>query len=238
MKIQALKTGVFEQGDDITSFIEKYAGTALEKTVIVVTSKIVALSEHRVAEFRDEESKEILIKAESDYAVKTKWTWMTIKDKMLMANAGIDESNAKGKLVLLPRDSFKQAEIIRDYFCSRYGIKDLGVVISDSHCIPLRAGVIGAALGYAGFHGLREYAGKPDIFGRELQLTHSNVPDSLAAAAVLCMGEGNEQQPLALITGIELEWSNQVNSQELDIDPSDDMFHPLFENLPDFTSKA
>ncbi len=232
MKIQALKTRVFEPVEDLANFIESYIGTALEKTVIVVTSKIIALSENRIAQAEGEEQKEKLIKAESDYAIKTKWTWLTIKNKMLMANAGIDESNAKPGLVLLPRDSFKQAKMLREYFCSRYSIKDLGVIVTDSHCIPLRAGVIGAALGYAGFNGLREYAGKPDIFGRELQLTHSNIPDSLAAAAVLCMGEGNEQQPLALITEIDLEWASEINEHELDIPLDDDMFHPLFDNLP------
>ena len=35
--------------------------------------------------------------------------------------------------------------------------------------MPLRAGVVGVALGYAGFKGLRDYRGKEDIFGKKLK---------------------------------------------------------------------
>ena len=34
-----------------------------------------------------------------------------------MASAGIDESNADGKMILLPKDSFKSAEFIRKELC-------------------------------------------------------------------------------------------------------------------------
>ncbi len=231
MKIQAIKTRVFKENENLLLFIEEYSKPR-ENDILVVTSKIVALAEGRTANFNTEEDKEKLIRQESEFALKTKWTWLTIKDGMLLASAGVDESNADGKLILLPKDSFVAADQIRKYFCEKYNIKKLAVVITDSRCLPLRAGVIGVALGYAGFSGFREYRGTKDIFGRELEMTHTDIPDSLASAAVLCMGEGNEQQPLAVISEIELSWQEKVDSSELRIDVDDDMFHPLFEHLP------
>jgi F420-0:gamma-glutamyl ligase len=231
MKIQALKTRVFKEGETLLPFVEHYIEQPREESIIVITSKIVALSENRVVENTEEETWEKMIKQESQFALRTKWTWLTIKDKMLMSSAGVDRSNADGKLILLPKDSFVQADAIRTYFCSKYKIEKLGIIITDSRCVPLRAGIVGMAIGYAGFRGIKDYVGSPDIFGRTLELSHVDIPDSLAAAAVLCMGEGNEQQPLALISEIELEWSAIVNREELDIEPDDDLFHPLFENL-------
>ena len=64
-------------------------------------------------EYKNQSQKVKLIKQESDFAIKTKLTWLTIKDGMVMSSAGIDESNAEGKLILLPKDSFQSAEFNR-----------------------------------------------------------------------------------------------------------------------------
>ena len=231
MKVEAIHTRIFLEKESIISFIEEHIQPK-ENMVIVVTSKILALSQGRVVEKIDDSTREKVIKEESDFALRTKWTWMTIKDNMLLSSAGIDESNADGKIILLPRDCFKEAEKIRTYFCEKYSIKNLGIVITDSRSILLRWGAVGMATGYAGFRGLKNYVGTPDIFGHKLKVSRVNVPDSLAAAAVLCMGEGNEQQPLAVISDIDLEWSEVVNESELEVEPHDDIFHPLFDNLP------
>jgi len=65
--------------------------------------------------------------------------------------------------------------------------------------LPLRAGVTAAAVAYAGFKGVKDLRGTPDIFGKKLEVTLVNAADSLAAAAALCMGEGKEQSPLCVI---------------------------------------
>jgi F420-0:gamma-glutamyl ligase len=110
-----------------------------------------------------------------------------------------------------------------------YRIAKLGILITDSRVAPLRAGVCGIALGYAGFSGVRDYRGTSDIFGRPLKITQTNVADSLATAATLEMGEGKEQQPLAVIEGAPVEFRENVNKDELRIDIEDDMYGPLFE---------
>ena len=199
MITEPVKTGVFKEGEDLFSFLTNNIKKLREKSVVVVTSKIVALAERRTAVAENTVVKEKLSSRESDFAIQTKYVWLTSKDGMIMASAGIDESNADGKLILLPRDSFKAARSLRDALRKKYNVRHLGVLITDSRTMPLRAGVTGVAIGYAGFRGIKDYRGKPDIFGRIFKFSRTNVADGLAAAAVLVMGEGNEPQPLTII---------------------------------------
>lgn len=232
MIINPIKTRVFQEGEDLLAFTTRYIKKLPEKSIIVITSKIVALAENRTVIKKDDKSKEKLILSESELAIKTKYVWLTIKDGMVMASAGIDESNASGKLILLPKDSFKTARILRRKLQQKYGIKHLGILITDSRTIPLRAGVTGVALGYAGFSGIRDYRGTPDIFGRKLKFSRTNVADSLATAAVFLMGEGNEQQPLAIIKMTPVKFCDKIHRKELHINIQDDMYRPLFSQLP------
>jgi coenzyme F420-0:L-glutamate ligase len=232
MIVKPIRTRVFKEGEDLTRFVSIYFRKIPEKSVLVVTSKIVALAEGRTAIVENSKTKERLIKAESELAIHTKHVWLTIKDGMVMASAGIDESNAKGKLILLPRDSFRAARVLRNRLKAKYKLKELGILITDSRTIPLRAGVTGVALGYAGFRGVRDYRGKLDIFGRRLEFSRTDIVDSLAAAAVLVMGEGKEQRPLAIIKDAPLDFCEKINRRELYIDPQDDMYRPLFSKLP------
>ena len=235
MNIKAIKTRIFRENEDLLSFIlkniKKIPKKNLESSVLVVTSKIVALSEGRAVEYKSEKQKIALIKKESEFALKTKLTWLTIKDGMVMSSAGIDESNAKGKLVLLPKDSFKSADIIRKKLKKIFKVKNLGVLITDSRIFPLRAGVVGVALGYAGFKGVLDYRGTKDIFGRVLKMSRTDVADSLATAVVLCMGEGKERQPLALITNAPVYFTEKINKKELFINLKDDLYLPLFRSI-------
>lgn len=216
------------------AFVVHYFKKLTEKSVIVVTSKIVALAEGRVAVLESAKAKEKLIKKESDFALSTKYVWMTLRDGMIMASAGIDESNANGKFILLPKDSFKTAQLLRKKLQQRYGIKSLGVLITDSRTAPLRSGVTGVALGYAGFKGVKDYKGKTDIFGRKFKFSSVDIADSLATTAILVMGEGREQQPLAVIEEAPVEFCEKVRRNELEIAVQDDIYLPLFSKLSKF----
>ena len=231
MNVHAVKTTIFKEGDPLASFIKSHIPHIQENSVIVITSKIVALSEKRTATVETIKTKEEYIKRESDIAIPTKYAWLTIKDGVVMAAAGIDESNADGKLILLPKNSFRAANMLRKKLLSLYKVKNLGVLITDSRTLPLRAGVTGVALGYAGFRGIKDYRGKPDIFGRKFKVSRVDVADSLATAAVYIMGEGNEQKPLAVITDSGVQFCEKVDRNELRIAIEDDMYQPLFTNL-------
>jgi len=231
MKIQPIKTKVFNENEDLLVFIKKYVKKLPEKSVIVITSKILALSEGRTTICKSKLEKIKLIKQESDFAIKTKYVWLTIKDGMVMASSGVDESNANGKIILLPKDSFYSAHLIRNELKKIFKVKKLGVLITDSRLFPLRAGVVGVALGYAGFKGIRNYIGKKDIFGRILKMSKTDIADSLATSAVLCMGEGKEQKPLALVLDAPIEFIDRINKKELIINPREDIYQPLFEKI-------
>lgn len=232
MQISPIKTEIFLKRHNLIKFISNHIPHIPEKAIVVITSKIVALSEGRVVPFRNIAQKEKLIKEESEWAVRTKYVWATLKDGALVASAGIDESNADGKLILLPKNSMKAARYIRRELMKTYKLKDLGVLITDSRVMPLRAGVLGIALGYDGFKGLRDYRGKNDIYGRKLKYTQTNVADSLATASTLVMGEGKERYPLGLILEAPIEFSNKRTKNELKIAVEDDMYSPLFKTFP------
>lgn len=228
MLVRAVKTRIFKENEDLEAFILEHVSSLNESSILVVTSKIVALSEGRTADVKDREK---IIEQESEFVLRTKHTWLTIKDGVVMASAGVDESNADGKLVLLPEDSFKAAAVMRDKLKRHFDLNHLGVIITDSRLLPLRAGIVGVALGYAGFKGVRDYRGTPDLFGRELKLSRTDIADGLATAAVLEMGEGKEQQPLAIIEDAPVEFVEKVDRNELHIDIEDDVYRPLFDNL-------
>lgn len=232
MIIKPIKTRIFQEGENLLQFITSHIKKLPEESVLIVTSKIVALAEKRTAMIKDKKTKEKLIRSESKMAMRTKYVWLTVKDNMVMPSAGIDESNANGKLILLPKNSFKSANLLWSALRKKYNIKNLGVIITDSHTMPLRAGVIAMALGYAGFKGIKTYIGKPDIFGRNFHFSNVNVADSLSTAAAFTMGEGNEQQPLAIITKAKVNFCEKIKKDELHIDLREDMYMPLFSRMP------
>ncbi|MFZ2149907.1 MAG: coenzyme F420-0:L-glutamate ligase [Minisyncoccia bacterium] len=231
MKINSIKTGIFRENQDLVAFVFKYVKKFPENSILVITSKIVALAEGRTAPYENDKQKIAIIKKEASFAVETKQAWLTIKDGMVMPSAGVDESNGNGKLILLPKDSFVSSERVREAIKKKYKLKNLGVLISDSGIFPLRAGVVGVALGYAGFEGVRDYRGKKDIFGRILKISRVDVGDSLASATVLCMGEGKERKPLALITGAPVRFLKKTNRNELKIQAKTDIFYPMLKKM-------
>ena len=238
MKVMAVKTRVFQEGEDLAALITEHIPNLKEGSIIAVASKIVALSENRVVDTT--EDKEALIKKESEWMkhVFGKW-WLTVRDGTVVVNAGIDESNAAGKMILLPEDSFASAQRLYTSVLPHFAkasqdkqkarIRNLGIIITDSRIMPLRAGVVGVALGYTGFKGVRDYRGEPDLFGRPMEVTQTDVADSLATAATLVMGEGAECQPLAVIEDAPVEWTEATDREELKIPRDQDMFKHLFE---------
>ena len=94
--------------------------------------------------------------------------------------------------------------------------------------MPLRAGVTGVALGYAGFRGVRDYRGKKDLFGKKSRFTKSNIADALAAAAVLLMGEGDEQTPLVIIKKAPVIFNPKVKKKALFLTSEKDIYTYIF----------
>ncbi len=228
MNVTAIKTPVFAEGQDLFSFITEHITQVESGAIIVITSKIVSLAEGRTQAIKTKQDRIAAIKAESQTAIRGQRAWVTVKDDEVLLAAGVDDSNADGKLILLPKDSFATASRLRKKFQHHYGQKNIGVLITDSRSMPFRAGATGRAIGYAGFKGLEPHHGQPDIFGRPLHTSRSNIADGLAAAAVVVMGETNEQRPLAVITGAPVAFCERVNRKELCIPVKDDVYKAIY----------
>lgn len=231
MIITPIKTNIFQPGQDLTDFIFKHVKKIKNNSLLVVTSKIVSLSEKRFINSYTPQEKNKIIKQESEAMIKSGAFWLSLKDHQIMASAGVDESNADGRLILLPQNSFKTANRLRQKLIKHYKIKHLGVLITDSRVLPLRLGVVGMALGYAGFRGLKDYRGKLDIFGRKFSHSLVDIPDCLATASILVMGEGAEQQPLCIIQNPPITFCNATPRNELNINPQEDLYYPLLKKL-------
>lgn len=206
-----------------------------EKSILVITSKVVSISQGRCVKIEDVPDKDELIKKEADFYLPREktpkgWVVLAMKHNILIPTAGIDESNAKGHYILWPEKPFEAAKNIYDFIKKEHKLKKFGVIISDSHTVPLRWGTMGIALSYWGFWPLKDYRGKPDIFGRKLKITQSNVADALATSAVLIMGEGKEQTPLAIIEDIDfIRFDNFdfLKKNPLEITRKHDIYGPL-----------
>lgn len=127
------------------------------------------------------------------------------RDGLILANAGIDQSNLDARdrgerVLLLPQDPDGVATALKTTLDARFQA-DLGIVLSDSVGRPWRLGTVGIAIGAAGIPSLWDRRGEADLAGRKLEVTEVAFADSVAAAAVLAMGEGAEGRPAALVRG-------------------------------------
>jgi len=217
-----------------------------DKSVIAVSSKIIAICEGRVAD-PSKKSRDEIAKEEADWYLPRESNpfdvMVTIKNNVMVASAGIDQSNGNGQLVLWPKDVQKSANDIREFLILRWHLKNIGVIVTDSKLSPLRWGVTGVALSHSGFLAIRSYIGKPDVFGRPLKVETVNDADTLAAAAVGVMGEGSEQTPLAIITDIPFIHFVERNPTEKEslgsmIDMHHEVFSPILSAVPWKQGKA
>lgn len=228
MNLTPIHTDIFRERQDLPAFITRFLPSVTEKTVLAVASKLVCLWKGLSVAYESTAQKEALIRQESTAALQTPLAWLTVKAGMVMTNAGIDESNADGKLLLLPQDCYACAEELRTALRAHYGVKELGIVITDSMILPLRAGVIAGAVGYAGFQGVKDLRGKADIFGKKLTVTLVDAADTLASAAALCMGEADETCPLCVIERAPVVFTAHTRPQEMHYPAKDDLYAPLF----------
>ena len=120
-------------------------------------------------------------------------------------------------------------QFLREHF----EVKELGVIVTDSKTMPLRWGVTGTAIASCGFEVLIDKIGQEDLFGKKLEMTQVNVAEAVGIAAAFEMGEGNEQQPLAIVSEVvqPVVWQDRPPTEQelknLLIEPADDVYAPI-----------
>lgn len=219
--------------DDVYNVMDEYLPSLSEGDVLLITSKVLGIHQGMCIDMKTVADKDALIKKEADVYIERNecpggLVVLTVKDNTLIPSAGIDESNANGYYVLWPREANKLAKEICEYLKKKFAVKKLAVIITDSHTIPLRRGLLGISIGFYGLQPLRDYNGKKDLFGRELRISKSNVVDSLASFAVILMGEGDEQTPMVVARDVDfVEFTEEEKSRELLIPIEEDIYEPL-----------
>ena len=229
--------------DDLLAVISASIKSLKEKSVVVISSKVISIGQGRCLPLSRFPLKDELVMREADFYLPRSltpgaWCMHTLKNNIFIPSAGIDESNADGHYILWPRNPKRVARELWAWLRKKYSVKDLGVVISDSHTIPLRRGVLGISLAHYGFVPLKDYRGMPDIFGRELKMTQTNIADGIAVAAVMLMGEGSERTPLAVV--MDVPWVRFVSRPEksrkpfssFEIKTREDLYYPLLSSVP------
>lgn len=249
MFISAIRTPLIVADSDLFSIFTQ--SPALLDTpladgdVVCVVSKVVALTQNRVVALDQVEpgpaavaaanrhispalAQLIFDEADQVFPVAGPY-WLTIKDHIFIPNAGIDLSNtAPGTAILWPQNGWQWTAEFRLRLMAHYGLARLGVVLVDSHVIPLRRGVTGIALAFAGFEGVQKEVGSPDLHGRPLEVTYKSVADDLAAAAVLLMGEADEQTPFARVQNAPVIFTDRpIDPAEVSIERERDLFSVL-----------
>lgn len=216
--------------DDLPAKIKASAFSVKEGDCIAVSSKVVSIWQGRCVP-REGTDKLALAKQDADLYLDEPpkhGTIFTIKNGLLIANAGIDPLG--DWYVLLPEKPKETAEKLLASFKNEYNITDLKLVITDSRSVFLRQGAVGVAVSWAGFNPLYDNRHRVDLLGKETGGTQTNLPDSLAAAATLAMGEANEQTPIAVIRGVDYLNNPKPSPDEFELPVERDLYAALLKN--------
>lgn len=242
MIVKAIKTHKITPNEDLYQIIDKYLPQLEEKSVVVITSKIVSICMGDIIKNNDKNIKKELIKQEADWYYEDDnlkrfgLVIPTIKNNIIIANAGIDESNANANLILWPKNLRNITNNIWEHLKQKHKLKEVGVLITDSRLTPMRFGLTGLGLSWCGFAPLKDYRGEKDIFNREMKMSQLSIIDGLASTAGVVMGEGSEQTPIATITDISfVTFQNHVPTKKeinnLNIEREDDVYGKLLTSI-------
>ncbi|HYZ39240.1 MAG TPA: coenzyme F420-0:L-glutamate ligase [Stellaceae bacterium] len=221
--------GLVPEADDVLvvaqKIVSKAEGRYVDVTTVTPSGRAVALA----AELgKDPRFVEVVL-SESRRVVRQRPGLLIVEHRLglVMANAGIDHSNVAAeagaeRVLLLPEDPDGSAQALRDHLMRVFGT-EIAVIVSDSFGRAWRKGTVGVALGAAGLPALIDMRGRPDLFGRALQVTETGFADEIAAAAGLLMGQANEAVPMVLVRGLSW-WAPEAPAAAL-IRPAE---HDLF----------
>jgi coenzyme F420-0:L-glutamate ligase/coenzyme F420-1:gamma-L-glutamate ligase len=204
--------------------VSKAEDRSVDLATVVPSPRAVALG----AEIgKDPRLVEVLLR-ESVRVVRSRPNLLIVEHRLgfVMANAGVDQSNVAPqdgvhRVLLLPRDPDASAEALRARLAERFGVP-LAVIINDSFGRAWRRGTVGVAIGAAGLPALVDLRGRPDLFGRILEVSIIGFADEIAAAASLLMGQADEARPVVLVRG--LDWTGPATAGR-------EMLRPAAEDL-------
>jgi len=228
--------------DDLLAAMQDSELSLQEGDCLAISSKVVSVWEGQCVKVdpsnpaqRDELAKAQAAQWLPREEVPERHALWTRTQGNLISGAGIDASNAHEHLIVWPQDPHASAERVRAWCSEHYNVKQLAVIVTDSHSIPLRRGAVGFALGWAGFDPLVDHRGATDLFGRAFISEHTNLADSMAATAVLAMGETNESTPIAVLRDVPYLGGQlsktPSHTPPYTVTPEEDIFAPFWRGV-------
>lgn len=237
MNVSPIRTEIYQPGSGtLIEFLGSSLREVSEGSVLAISSKLVSLTEGSFVDAVGAD-KQALIEREADlfyHPSPARPFALTITKHMLIPDAGIDPT---GKwLVTWPNNPQATANQVREWLVDTFDITQVGVVITDTTTRPLQRGTTGVALAHSGFAALKDYRGQHDVYKRVFEPTWANHAQALAAAAVVCMGEADEQTPLAVISDIPFvtfQDRNPIDKElaELHVSKNRDVYAPLLNSI-------
>ena len=197
------------QDDDILVFSQKIVSKN-EDRIISLASVNPSLLANGISSSYDKDPRLIeLILSESKRIVRMENGIIIVETNhgFVCANAGIDESNVQdGYATLLPEDPDRSANLLKEKIEQKTG-KNIAVIISDTFGRPFRLGQTDVAIGVAGIEPILDYSGKPDTFGKIMQVSAIAIADEICSATELVMGKV-EKCPAAIVRNYKFDFSD------------------------------
>ncbi len=234
MEFIPIKTRVLNPPqDNLFAVLDEYLIEVKDGDVVLISSKVVAIHQGRCVK-TEEVEKSTLLKQAADLIIPRNY-WpspITVAHNTFIGAAGIDKSNGDGYYVLPPENTFASAQIFYNYLCKRFNLKNLGVIITDSHSGPFRQGATGVSLSWWGIEPLLDHRGRKDLFGRSIKSSRSNLVDGLAAGATVVSGEVDECLPVIIARNVPgLIFTTENTRHHLFTTFADDTFRVLYERF-------
>ena len=256
MEFHSIKTPIITQKDDLVKVLVNSLNSnnlKLEnKNILIFAETVVGTTQGRIIEHNDIKSIEpkanelaksykmdpvfvqIILNEADTILGGVEGVLLTEKDGVLIANAGVDQSNSGGpdKYSLFPDNPSETAYKLWSKIKEKFGLNELGIIIADSRVQPMKRGVIGVAIGVAGFEPIEDYRGRKDLFGMELTITTKSVADDLTSAAEILMGEADEQIPIVLVKNAPVIFTTRkIDSSEMIMPQDQCLFMNVFKDL-------
>src|SRR4051794_5233729 len=124
----SVKTKKIIPGDALQDVLTEYLPKLKENSVVIITSKIVAITHGNVVKNDGTVNKEDLVRAQAEKIIVNKplhdrsGMLVTITNHIINASAGIDESNGNGYFILWPKNPIHIATKIWEFLREKHGI--------------------------------------------------------------------------------------------------------------------
>ncbi len=230
MNLRGIPSPLIQKDDNIVDvFLGAYHDTIMEGDILIVTSKVISVSEGSVVPCTSRNNFLSIISQEADEVIgrsKKYDMYLTKRKGIVLPNAGIDCSNAEpGTAIVLPRNPESTAREIRKGIQEKTGVKNFGVIICDSCVFPFRRGISSIALAWSGFLGISDERGKRDIYGQELKVSEIAVADNLSSVAQIYFGQADEKVPFVLVQDAPVSFTDEKQDcTYAHISPEEDLF--------------